>query len=141
MKDFELRKVKCFPELSEETEAFTAQLWIDGKHVANLKNDGHGGCNDVRPVRPFTYKDVEIYQTMQMDYEIGLRVIEMDEVRKKQSKGFYLRKGDLENGEYFIAKFPKPLSQLKKYGNYSSWVADQKAQMESKGFTVLNTNL
>jgi len=141
MKDYELRKVKCFPEMSEETEAFTAQLWVDGKHLANVKNSGQGGCNEYQPVKPFTWKDTQIYQTMQMDYEIGLRVIEMDETRKKQRKGFYLRKGDLEKAEYFIAKFPKPLSTLKKYGNYSSWVTDQKAQMEAKGFTVLNTNL
>jgi hypothetical protein len=40
----ELKKLKVFEEMSEETTAFVADLWINGKKVAYAKNDGHGGC-------------------------------------------------------------------------------------------------
>jgi hypothetical protein len=138
MKEFELRKVKCYPELSEETECFTAEFWVDGEQIAVVKNDGHGGCNSFTPVKGFTWKDVAPYETIEMECKIYERVIEIDEIRKNQTKGFYVKN---KKGEYFTAKFPKPITTLKKYGNYSSWVTAQKAQLESQGFTVLNTNL
>lgn len=43
----ELKNVKEYEELSEETCCFTADLYMDGKKVATAKNDGRGGCNDV----------------------------------------------------------------------------------------------
>ena len=45
----ELRKVKVSRQLSEETTAFTAQLWVDGEHVGNVKNAGQGGNNQLTP--------------------------------------------------------------------------------------------
>jgi len=44
----ELRKVKVYRGMSEETTAFTAQLWVDGEHIAYVKNDGRGGNNDIQ---------------------------------------------------------------------------------------------
>ncbi|WP_286883078.1 hypothetical protein [Sphingobacterium sp. UBA5980] len=44
--NIELKNVKHFPSLSEETEAFTASLYIDGKHAGYAKNAGHGGSTD-----------------------------------------------------------------------------------------------
>jgi len=41
----ELRKVKIARHMSEETTAFTADLWVDGKHIGHVKNDGRGGAN------------------------------------------------------------------------------------------------
>ena len=43
----ELRKVKIARHLSEETTAFTADLWVDDKHIGYVKNSGHGGDNQV----------------------------------------------------------------------------------------------
>jgi len=39
----ELRKVKVYDEMSRETTAFNAELWIDGKLAATCMNDGGGG--------------------------------------------------------------------------------------------------
>ena len=36
-----------YAAMSEETTAFTATLTLDGKPVAILRNDGHGGCTDI----------------------------------------------------------------------------------------------
>jgi len=42
----ELKNVKFFESMSEETNAFTADLFINGKKNAFVKNDGRGGCTD-----------------------------------------------------------------------------------------------
>jgi hypothetical protein len=44
----ELRRVKVYRGMSEETTAFTAELWMDGQHIAYLKNAGRGGNNDIQ---------------------------------------------------------------------------------------------
>lgn len=43
----ELKKVKFYKELSEETMCYTAELYANGKKVANVRNDGRGGCASV----------------------------------------------------------------------------------------------
>lgn len=39
----ELKKIQHALNMSEETNAFTADLWIDGKKTGGAKNDGRGG--------------------------------------------------------------------------------------------------
>lgn len=135
--EFELKKVKCFPAMSEETEAFTAQLWENGKHVANIKNDGQGGCHRIDCVKPFTYKDVAKYNGIDMECTITERVIEMDEARKYQSKGFFLKK----DGKTYNKKFPMSITKLKKHPQYPSWLLNQRNNLEAQGYQILNTNL
>lgn len=43
----ELKKFKHYPRLSQETDAFSAELWIDGKKAANASNSGTGGCDEL----------------------------------------------------------------------------------------------
>ncbi|MCK7559358.1 hypothetical protein MKQ70_32085 [Chitinophaga sedimenti] len=38
-----LKGLRVYEEMSEETNAFSADLWIEGKKVAKAKNDGRGG--------------------------------------------------------------------------------------------------
>lgn len=45
--NIELKRIHFSERLSEETNAFTADLWIDGKKVGYCKNDGRGGCTDI----------------------------------------------------------------------------------------------
>jgi hypothetical protein len=45
----ELKNVSYNARLSEETAAFAADLWIDGKKAGEVRNDGHGGCNAYHP--------------------------------------------------------------------------------------------
>jgi len=40
----ELKSLKIFDAMSEETIAFVADVYVNGKKVAYAKNDGHGGC-------------------------------------------------------------------------------------------------
>lgn len=41
-----LKSIKFSEALSEETNAFTADIFFDGKKIGYAKNDGHGGCTD-----------------------------------------------------------------------------------------------
>ena len=43
----QLKKIKIYDDMSEETICFTAELYADGKKVATVKNDGRGGSTDV----------------------------------------------------------------------------------------------
>jgi len=137
MKDFDLKKIKCYEEMSEETQAFSAEFWVDGNHVANVKNDGQGGPNQFQTLEPYTYKDVEPFSNLDAECEIFERVIEFDETRKNQSRGFFLKKDD----KYFTQKFPKKISELKKHPQYNGWLNSQLILFKSQGYKVLNNNL
>lgn len=45
-----LKNIKHFEEGSQETNCYTATIWVDGKRFATVSNSGHGGCDDVHPV-------------------------------------------------------------------------------------------
>lgn len=46
----ELKKVKFHEDMSDETNCFSAEVWVDGKKLADVQNDGKGGCNMYYPV-------------------------------------------------------------------------------------------
>ena len=133
----ELRKIKHFHELSQETMAFSAQLWVDGKHIADVSNNGEGGSNNIYPAKGYTWKDVQSYDNLDVECEIFSMVAD-DSIRKdNQSKGFVLKMGD----KYELAKFTAPISQLKKLPNYKTIIAAKVKTYTDMGYTVLNTNL
>jgi hypothetical protein len=45
----EMRKLRVHKDMSEETTCFSAELFIDGRRVAHVSNDGHGGCDRLVP--------------------------------------------------------------------------------------------
>lgn len=40
-----LKSIQHSAFASQETHCYTANLWIDGKKVGTVSNDGHGGCD------------------------------------------------------------------------------------------------
>ena len=54
----ELRKISHNASLSEETFAYTAQVWANGVHICDVSNHGHGGCDMQYPAKGKTHKDV-----------------------------------------------------------------------------------
>lgn len=42
----ELRSVKHYPSMSEETECFEARLIVDGVDIGRISNRGTGGCDE-----------------------------------------------------------------------------------------------
>jgi hypothetical protein len=59
----ELKKIQIYEKLSEETTAFYAEIFIDGKNCGYAKNEGHGGCTDYYPYPGFRekFEDAERY--------------------------------------------------------------------------------
>ncbi len=47
----ELRSIDLHVGLSEETPAYTAKVYVDGRYFADVSNSGHGGCDMVHPPR------------------------------------------------------------------------------------------
>jgi hypothetical protein len=45
----ELRKISYSKALSQETSAYAAEIWVDGKKRGNVRNQGHGGADMVYP--------------------------------------------------------------------------------------------
>ena len=58
MKKIELKSIKHSEWGSQETNNYVANIWVDGKKFAHVKNDGHGGCDLVIPYKPYTHQDV-----------------------------------------------------------------------------------
>ncbi len=46
----ELKSIKHHSGLSQETHAYTATLYVDGKRFATVSNAGHGGPDEVHPI-------------------------------------------------------------------------------------------
>lgn len=51
---FELKAIKFYESMSEETNCFQGKLYINGKYVADVKNTGQGGNTDIYPVSKLT---------------------------------------------------------------------------------------
>lgn len=48
----ELRKFKHAAALSHETEAISAEIWINGLRAGSIENSGRGACHDLRWLDP-----------------------------------------------------------------------------------------
>jgi len=44
-----LKSIKVHHGLSQETHAYTATIYVDGKRFGTVENAGHGGCYKVHP--------------------------------------------------------------------------------------------
>jgi hypothetical protein len=48
----ELKRISYNARLSQETNAYSADLYMDGRKVATCSNAGHGGCDEVHWLVP-----------------------------------------------------------------------------------------
>ena len=55
----ELKNIKYFASMHEETPCYNADIFINGKKAIHVSNHGYGACDDHYPFEPFTYKDVK----------------------------------------------------------------------------------
>ena len=134
--NFELRKVKFFDEMSEETSCFKAEIWENGKKIADVENTGKGGCNDIYVYQKEGRRDI-YNKYMDLELEIMEMADEFDRVRQLQGKGLVLKK----DGKLYTQKFPMPISKLKKASNFNSWKTDKIASSKLEGYQVMNRNL
>ena len=125
--DITLKNVKIYTGMSEETIAFNASLYADGKKVGDVSNEGHGGNNnvDVRDKNGHWNKDLlqkmetettkytwayegETYKH-NLDSYIGTLVDNVQEQRDLKRKCraqtlFRVPTKTYQNGEYHVIK-------------------------------------
>ncbi len=79
-----LKNVKFYEALSEETNAFTADVYLDGKKFGYAKNSGQGGCTFINqyPEKSKQFKEAEAYaETLEpIVYEFGTYPTKLEDV-------------------------------------------------------------
>lgn len=55
----ELRKLQIAKALSEESTAYSAEIWIDGERAFLASNRGTGGCDFYQPVGRYSVQEVD----------------------------------------------------------------------------------
>ena len=59
----EIKNIKHAANLSEETPAYTATVYVDGVAMVDVRNDGCGGCDSQYPRKGFGYDDLKRVET------------------------------------------------------------------------------
>ena len=161
----ELKKISFNERMSEETNCFVADLYINGKKVGYVKNDGRGGCTDyhgdskeanqvIREAEAYfnslpKVKEVKYnfeYQptlenAIDEQFELYLKAKAYKKMEKQMECAILF--GVPDGHSYNMIKYKQPLSVLVK--NYKANL--QKKIMEIKvndcknGVVILNTNL
>jgi hypothetical protein len=57
----ELKNIRYNAALSDETYAYSAKLYKDGKHIADVGNRGHGGCDEQHWLNPNARPEIEAH--------------------------------------------------------------------------------
>lgn len=160
----ELKKLKHYSGMSQETDAFTADLYVDGKLAANCKNDGQGGCTDFytygcekgllhkaedycRTLPPYLYTHGNGNTTsLDMNLELFVGLIVEDSLRKKGNKKLneHFKKGICYGNEklYNIITWKNFTLELLIANNQGREVVRKTiSNLISKGENILNTNI
>jgi len=75
-----LKNVQVYPRMSEETTAFNATIYLDGKKVGEVKNQGHGGCNFYHWTDPAKGKEINNWANAQ---ELEFKFEQLDQIIDK----------------------------------------------------------
>ena len=157
----ELKKISFNERMSEETNCFIADLYINGKKVGYVKNDGCGGCTDYRGntrednvliaeaeayFKPLPKVKEEKYN---FEYQPTLENAIDEEFEKylKEKEGKKMQKlfttaiviGVPNGNSYRYTKFKVPLSKLSET-QLTFYVAKIVSECKDKE-VLLNTNL
>ncbi len=165
----ELKNVKFYESMSEETNCFQADLFIDGKKVAYVKNVGRGGSTDYNayPSNDNSLRDklaeAEAYLAKQPEKDYwgeGLAFqptmeMEIDDLfdkwltAKDQAKFEKKRTKDCEKGivygddkQYSVASWSKlPLKSVLLSAKGRELVKNFIETKRKEGHTIFNTNI
>ncbi len=135
-----LKNVKIHPDMSEETNCFSATICLDGKAVGEVKNDGRGGCNSYywgdrdasKRINEWADKQPTEFEFEKLDQLVDDLLRDAESLRwlkrNTKSKTLFRLKGD-KKGEWRIVKAPfdaKVFTFLQtKYGPQLENVANQ----------------
>lgn len=164
----ELKDIKFFEEMSEETNAFTANIVVNGKKVGYAKNDGQGGCTFYNA---YSLEDRKIINEAEqhclglppviydfgefpMNLEVKIDQLFEEWLKEKDSKKFQKRlekdmlkalciktDGGYEMLTWKSGKKPVEIAQMLRAESGKKMLRDKIAEMQTQGRTILNTNI
>jgi hypothetical protein len=150
----ELKNIAHSPRLSQETEAFAADLWVNNKKVAYVENSGHGGCTNYNTydvsLRPLL-KEVEDFckglppedfngHKLNMDLEFMIDKMLYDWIEYKDYKKALIYR--TKEGVKMECKWNGyTITKLLQTGSGVGTIRRKVIDLKSKGCTILNTNL
>ncbi len=157
----ELKKIKHSPSLSEETNAFTADLYINGILAGYCRNSGQGGNtnisandkkgNDLIQQAELSFKGKKVVCNdfgkpfefdHNLEYEVDTQLenyIADTTFNKKQNKGICI--GDNKNDFSIITWKGHTIDSLLKLPQGKIVLQNKIMELKKKGENILNTNL
>lgn len=159
----ELLGIKFYERMSEETNAFTADLYINGKKAGYVKNSGQGGSTDYYPnegmreliteaeqfclgLPPIKYSDFEI----KMNLENKIDQLFDDWLKEKENSKFQKRlakdclKGicfKTENGYNLTTWKGHTIATLLQHPQGKSVIKAKLAELRREGREIMNKNI
>ena len=155
----EIKNIKFSEAMSEETNAFTANLYINGRKVGYCKNQGYGGSTDYYPDSREDWKTIQEaeaycetlpkvkYGSMEFDQSLESVInqlledwLKAKEIKKMERKmKTCVLVGVPDNPHYGYYNYKRPLSEIPKPQLQAS-IERIRAKLH-EGEVILNTNL
>lgn len=151
-----IKNVHFSEALSEETNAFTADVYLDGKKFGYAKNNGQGGCTNINryPDKMEELKEAEAYANGlgEVDYgDFKMKAsldavvdklfsdhIEAKELKKAMKKGLVYK---AEDGSTELIQWNVPMSKVLEHSKGEAMLKAKILEIRSKGGKILNTNI
>ena len=157
---FELKNIKFYESMSEETNCFQADLFINGKKIAYVKNTGQGGSTDyhvhdfklqsvLREAEQFclTLPKEKISDTFDFQLTLESKIDDLFEAWLK-TKGDKKFLKDMEKGlmygnkySYTIITWKYPIKTLLSMQQGREIIRKKIVQLRVEEETILNTNI
>jgi hypothetical protein len=159
----ELKNIRFSEAMSEETNAFTADLYVNGKKIGYCKNQGHGGCTDYYGIEKASSDDIQKaeayckalpktkWKDMEFDQSLESVIDGLLEDYLKAKKQKKLEKRmqtaiiwGIPNGDnYMYIDYKIPLEKLSKTApkTFQKRINQIKKDHCKDGVVILNTNL
>ena len=159
---FELKSIKFIEQMSEETNCFYGKLYINKKFVADVRNDGQGGCTWVQPIDKLSgmitqnanewlasqpkKKSIEFNFEYHRNIESEVDDLFADWLQVKEDKKFIkqMDKGIMYGTKYhYQMTYWKNMSITAMLNNPTgkARLIQVVKDLKAKGETILNTNL
>jgi len=158
----ELKKIKFYEKLSEETNCYVADLYIDNIHTAYVENRGRGGNTDIRWARKHEGDGLRITQAeeycktlpdvegLKINLEFHVDLLLEDYLKAKNQARL---KKDMEKGvccgnenHYFIQWFKRggkkiPISELLQSEKDTDYLCKTIRRLREENHVIMNTNI
>lgn len=85
--NIEMKKIKHYASMSEETYCYEAVVYLDGKPFAELRNDGHGGADYVYDHPRSIYSDIQQWRDKLREVETYFNSLPQQQFSYENSDG------------------------------------------------------